>query len=125
MKKAKVLVVDDAMLIRRMVTDVLAADPSIEVVGEAANGRIAPHLRRRRTWIGDEALMATTTKQKVGWGGANLLVVVVMFSALTGRRPPIRSKRSMRRVRLRHQARKRRRQGDRAAADSRRPRAED
>ena len=27
MKKAKVLVVDDAMLIRRMVTDVLAADP--------------------------------------------------------------------------------------------------
>jgi len=41
MKKAKVLVVDDAMLIRRMVTDVLAADPSIEVVGEAANGRIA------------------------------------------------------------------------------------
>ena len=41
MKKAKVLVVDDAMLIRRMVTDVLAADPVIEVVGEAANGRIA------------------------------------------------------------------------------------
>src|SRR5258706_9563774 len=41
MRKAKVLVVDDAMLIRRIVTDVLAADPSIEVVGEAANGRIA------------------------------------------------------------------------------------
>jgi two-component system chemotaxis response regulator CheB len=41
MKKAKVLVVDDAMLIRRMVSDVLAADPAIEVVGEAANGRIA------------------------------------------------------------------------------------
>lgn len=41
MKKAKVLVVDDAMLIRRMVTDVLAADPAIEVIGEAANGRIA------------------------------------------------------------------------------------
>jgi two-component system chemotaxis response regulator CheB len=41
MKKAKVLVVDDAMLIRRMVTDVLAADPSIDVVGEAANGKIA------------------------------------------------------------------------------------
>jgi two-component system chemotaxis response regulator CheB len=41
MKKAKVLVVDDALLIRKMVTDVLAADPSIEVVGEAANGKIA------------------------------------------------------------------------------------
>src|SRR5690349_6512773 len=41
MKKAKVLVVDDAMLIRRMVTDVLVSDPSIEVVGEAPNGKIA------------------------------------------------------------------------------------
>jgi two-component system chemotaxis response regulator CheB len=41
MKKAKVLVVDDAMLIRRLVAGVLAGDPSIEVVGEAANGRIA------------------------------------------------------------------------------------
>jgi len=41
MRKARVLVVDDAMLIRRMVTDVLVADPSIEVAGEAANGRIA------------------------------------------------------------------------------------
>src|SRR5262245_281457 len=41
MKKARVLVVDDAMLIRRMVTDVLAADPQIEVVGEAINGRVA------------------------------------------------------------------------------------
>ncbi|HZT78427.1 MAG TPA: chemotaxis response regulator protein-glutamate methylesterase [Vicinamibacterales bacterium] len=41
MKKAKVLVVDDAMLIRRMITDVIASDPSIEVVGDAANGRIA------------------------------------------------------------------------------------
>ena len=29
------------MLVRRMVTDVLAADPSIDVVGDAANGRIA------------------------------------------------------------------------------------
>jgi two-component system chemotaxis response regulator CheB len=41
MKKAKVLVVDDAMLIRRLVTDILAADPVIDVVGEAANGKIA------------------------------------------------------------------------------------
>ena len=41
MKKAKVLVVDDAMLIRRLVTDVITADPLLDVVGEAANGRIA------------------------------------------------------------------------------------
>jgi two-component system chemotaxis response regulator CheB len=41
MKKAKVLVVDDAMLIRRLVNEVLTADPAIEVVGEAPNGRVA------------------------------------------------------------------------------------
>src|SRR6185369_2544752 len=41
MKKAKVLVVDDAMMIRRLVIDVIAADPAIDVVGEAPNGRIA------------------------------------------------------------------------------------
>jgi two-component system chemotaxis response regulator CheB len=41
MKKAKVLIVDDAMLIRRLVSEAIAADAAIEVVGEAANGRIA------------------------------------------------------------------------------------
>jgi two-component system chemotaxis response regulator CheB len=41
MKKARVLVVDDAMLIRRMVADILSADSAIDVVGEAANGKIA------------------------------------------------------------------------------------
>ena len=41
MKKARVLIVDDAALIRRIVTDALAADPAIDVVGEAPNGRIA------------------------------------------------------------------------------------
>ena len=41
MRKIKVLVVDDSVVIRRMVTDALAADPALEVVGVAANGRIA------------------------------------------------------------------------------------
>jgi two-component system chemotaxis response regulator CheB len=36
-----VLVVDDSVVIRRMVSAVLEADPEIEVVGTAANGRIA------------------------------------------------------------------------------------
>ncbi|MFN7980648.1 MAG: response regulator [Vicinamibacterales bacterium] len=38
--RIKVLVVDDSVVVRKMVTDVLAADPEIEVVGTAANGRI-------------------------------------------------------------------------------------
>ncbi|WP_432524957.1 protein-glutamate methylesterase/protein-glutamine glutaminase, partial [Kineococcus sp. SYSU DK006] len=37
----KVLVVDDSVVVRRLVTDVLASDPAIEVVGTAANGKIA------------------------------------------------------------------------------------
>ena len=37
----RVLVVDDSVVVRRMVADVLAAEPDIEVVGTAANGRIA------------------------------------------------------------------------------------
>ena len=37
----KVLIVDDSVVIRKIVGDVLAADPAIEVVGIAANGKIA------------------------------------------------------------------------------------
>lgn len=41
MPKIRVLIVDDAVVIRRLVTDSLAQDPDIEVVGTAANGQIA------------------------------------------------------------------------------------
>src|SRR5215472_19268078 len=41
MRKIRILVVDDSVVIRRMVTDALSADPALEVAGSAANGRIA------------------------------------------------------------------------------------
>lgn len=41
MDKIRVLVVDDSSTMRRIITDVLSADPELEVVGTAANGRIA------------------------------------------------------------------------------------
>ena len=41
MKKARVLIVDDAALIRRLVSDALAEDPHIEVAGQAGNGKQA------------------------------------------------------------------------------------
>jgi two-component system chemotaxis response regulator CheB len=41
MSKIRVLIVDDAVVIRRIVTDVLSGDPEIEVAGAAANGKIA------------------------------------------------------------------------------------
>ncbi|MGE3775794.1 MAG: response regulator, partial [Pirellulaceae bacterium] len=41
MVKIRVLVVDDSVVIRRLLTDILSQDPDIEVVGTAPNGRIA------------------------------------------------------------------------------------
>lgn len=41
MPKIRVLIVDDSVVVRRMVSDVLAADPQIEIAGTAANGKIA------------------------------------------------------------------------------------
>lgn len=41
MRRIRVLIVDDAVVIRKIVADVLAEDPAIEIVGAAANGRIA------------------------------------------------------------------------------------
>jgi two-component system chemotaxis response regulator CheB len=41
MPKIRVLVVDDSVVFRRLVSETLTSDPAIEVVGTAANGRIA------------------------------------------------------------------------------------
>ncbi len=41
MRKIRAMIVDDAVVIRRLVTDVLSADPDIEVVGASSNGRLA------------------------------------------------------------------------------------
>jgi len=41
MSKIRVLVVDDSVVVRRIVSDVLTADPALEVVGTAAHGKIA------------------------------------------------------------------------------------
>jgi two-component system chemotaxis response regulator CheB len=41
MPKIRILVVDDSVVFRRLVSDELARDPELEVAGTAANGRIA------------------------------------------------------------------------------------
>src|SRR6188474_2751881 len=41
MEKIRVLVVDDSLVVRRVVTEELAAQPDIEVAGSASTGRIA------------------------------------------------------------------------------------
>ena len=39
--RIRVLVVDDSVVVRRLVVDALSEDPAIEVIGSAANGRLA------------------------------------------------------------------------------------
>jgi two-component system chemotaxis response regulator CheB len=39
--RARVLVVDDAVVMRRMLTDIIGSDPELEVVGTAPNGKVA------------------------------------------------------------------------------------
>ncbi len=41
MQRIRVLVVDDSAVIRRLVSEALGSDPALEVVGTAANGKIA------------------------------------------------------------------------------------
>ncbi len=41
MDRIRVMVVDDSVVVRKIVTDVLSQDPDIEVVGTAVNGRVA------------------------------------------------------------------------------------
>jgi two-component system chemotaxis response regulator CheB len=41
MPKVRILVVDDSVVVRRMVSDVLASDAQLEIAGTAANGKIA------------------------------------------------------------------------------------
>ncbi len=41
MRKIRILIVDDAVVVRRQVTEILSDDPSLEVVGAAATGHIA------------------------------------------------------------------------------------
>lgn len=41
MSKVRVMLVDDSVVIRRMLTDILSQDPDIEVAGTASNGHIA------------------------------------------------------------------------------------
>jgi two-component system chemotaxis response regulator CheB len=41
MPKIRILIVDDSVVVRRMVVDLLSKDPALEVAGTAPNGRIA------------------------------------------------------------------------------------
>ncbi|HEY0403568.1 MAG TPA: chemotaxis response regulator protein-glutamate methylesterase [Blastococcus sp.] len=94
MNPIRVMVVDDSVVVRKIVTDVLSADPDIEVVGTAVNGKIAvakleqlkPDLITMDIEMpemnGIEAVRAI--RRGVGAQGRSR-VPIIMFSTLTER----------------------------------------
>ena len=51
MTKIRVLTVDDSVVIRRLLSDILTQDPDIEVAGYATNGRLRWRRYRKSTRI--------------------------------------------------------------------------
>jgi two-component system chemotaxis response regulator CheB len=89
MGKIRVLVVDDSVVIRRVVTEELSADPEIEIAGTAANGQIAV---AKMTQVNPD--LVTLDIEMPDMDGLSALaqikkthpcVPVIMFSALTER----------------------------------------
>jgi two-component system chemotaxis response regulator CheB len=90
----RVMVVDDSVVVRKIVTDVLSADPDIEVVGTAVNGRIAvakleqlkPELVTMDIEMPEMNGIEAVRAIRAGQGGtAHSRVPIVMFSTLTER----------------------------------------
>jgi two-component system chemotaxis response regulator CheB len=87
--KIRVLVVDDAVVFRRMLAEELGKDPALEVVGTAANGRIA--LARMAQVAPDAIILDVEMPEMDGLVMLTELrktyprLPVIMFSALTER----------------------------------------
>jgi two-component system chemotaxis response regulator CheB len=87
--KIRVLIVDDAVVFRRLVAEELAADPAIEVVGTAANGRIA--LQKLTQATPDLVILDVEMRELDGLASLREIrkthprLPVIMFSALTER----------------------------------------
>jgi two-component system chemotaxis response regulator CheB len=89
MSKIRILIVDDAVVFRRLVAEELNKDPALEVVGTAANGRIA---LARMSQVNPDLVILDVEMPELD-GLATLKAIrktyprlpVIMFSALTER----------------------------------------
>jgi two-component system chemotaxis response regulator CheB len=90
----RVMVVDDSVVVRKIVTDVLSEDPAIEVVGTAVNGRVAlakldqlqPDLVTMDIEMPEmNGIEAVRGIRKGAGGTARSRIPIIMFSTLTER----------------------------------------
>ncbi len=87
MAKARILIVDDSAVIRRVLTDQLSSDADLEVVGHASNGRIA--LQRVEQLSPDLVVLDVEMPELDGLATLAQLrrsrpkLPVIMFSSLT------------------------------------------
>jgi two-component system, chemotaxis family, protein-glutamate methylesterase/glutaminase len=87
--KKRVLIVDDAVVVRKTLADVIPTDPELEVAGTAANGRIA--LEKFPTLRPDLVLLDVEMPEMDGLETVRELrkidrrVPIIMFSTLTER----------------------------------------
>ena len=89
MAKIRVLIVDDAVVIRRLLTDLLADDSALEVAGAAANGHIAlaklDHVNPDVVILDVEMPDMDGLQTLAALRQRRPLLPVIMFSALTER----------------------------------------
>ncbi|HEY7135134.1 MAG TPA: chemotaxis response regulator protein-glutamate methylesterase [Acidimicrobiia bacterium] len=89
MQKVRVLVVDDSVVIRRMLTEILSSDPAIEVAGTASNGKLA--IQKLTQVQPDVVVMDVEMPEMTGLEALPVIrkshpkLPVIMFSTLTTR----------------------------------------